>query len=148
MKWRGAPGPIRWLQFGVGLLVQMFLDTGATGFHQSVILRGQSEFGLPYGQDRLARIFLASLAVHQKSRAVRIRSAAEMLDTFGLAKGGKEYRRLVAAFERIFGATIFFGTYQMHDAAHVVHRSRFNFIREAEIWCHRIPEEAASSTGF
>jgi len=33
-----------------------------------------------------------------------------MLDTFGMAKGGKEYRRLVAAFERIFGATIFFGT--------------------------------------
>jgi hypothetical protein len=33
-----------------------------------------------------------------------------MLDTFGMAKGGKEYRRLVSAFERIFGATIFFGT--------------------------------------
>jgi hypothetical protein len=25
-------------------------------------------------------------------------------------KGGREYRRLVGAFERIFGATIFFGT--------------------------------------
>ena len=24
--------------------------------------------------------------------------------------GGKEYRRLVGAFERVFGATIFFGT--------------------------------------
>jgi hypothetical protein len=71
-----------------------------------------------------------------------------MLDTFGLAKGGKEYRRLVAAFERIFGATIFFGTDQMHGAANVVQRSRFNFLREAQIWCHRNPEEAASSTEF
>jgi hypothetical protein len=27
-----------------------------------------------------------------------------MLETFGMSKGGKEYRRLIAAFERIFGA--------------------------------------------
>jgi hypothetical protein len=33
-----------------------------------------------------------------------------MLATFGMQKGGKEYRRLVSALERIFGATIFFGT--------------------------------------
>jgi hypothetical protein len=32
---------------------------------------------------------------------VIFRSAAQMLDTFGMAKGGKEYRRLVAAFERL-----------------------------------------------
>ena len=32
-------------------------------------------------------------------------TAAEMLETFGMHKGGKEYRRLVAASERIFGAT-------------------------------------------
>ena len=39
-----------------------------------------------------------------------IRADGKMLDTFGMAKGGKEYRRLLAAFERIFGATILFGT--------------------------------------
>ncbi len=33
-----------------------------------------------------------------------------MLEIFGMHKGGTEYRRLVAAFERIFGTTIFFGT--------------------------------------
>jgi hypothetical protein len=33
-----------------------------------------------------------------------------MLESFGMHTGGKEYRRLVGAFERIFGATIFFGT--------------------------------------
>ena len=52
-------------------------------------------------------IFLATLAVRQQSQVVRFESAAELLDTFGLAKGGKEYRRLIAEFERIFGATIF-----------------------------------------
>ena len=33
-----------------------------------------------------------------------------MLETFVMSKGGKEYGRLVRAFERIFGATIFFGS--------------------------------------
>jgi hypothetical protein len=33
-----------------------------------------------------------------------------MLESFGMHTGGKEYRRLVGAFERIFGATIFVGT--------------------------------------
>jgi hypothetical protein len=30
-----------------------------------------------------------------------------MLDTFGMQQGGSQYRRLVGAFQRIFGATIF-----------------------------------------
>jgi hypothetical protein len=36
-----------------------------------------------------------------------------------MAKGGKEYRRLVAAFEYIFGATIFFGTDSTRGRARV-----------------------------
>ncbi len=92
-------------------------------------ITGHPQFGLPFGQDRLVLIFLATLAVHQKSRVVRFRSAAEMLDCFGMAKGGKEYRRIVGAFERIFGATIFFSSESSR-----IHRSRFNFLREAEIW--------------
>lgn len=57
-------------------------------------ITGHPEFGLPYGQDRLVPIYLATLAVQQKSQAVQFRSGAEMLDTFGMSKGGKEYRRL------------------------------------------------------
>ena len=60
-----------------------------------------------------------------------------MLDTFGLAKGGKEYRRIVAAFERIFGATIFFGTDTARPTAKLVHRVRFSFLHEAHIWYNR-----------
>jgi len=94
-------------------------------------ITGHPEFGLPYGQDRLIPIYLATLAVQQKSQVVRFRSGAEMLDTFGMSKGGKEYRRLVEAFERIFGATIFFGSDRVKGTAKVVQRSRFNFLREA-----------------
>ncbi len=106
-------------------------------------ITGHPQFGLPFGQDRLVLIFLATLAIRQKSQVVRFRSAADMLDCFGMAKGGKEYRRIVGAFERIFGATIFFSTESNRSTATVVHRSRFNFLREAEIWYSRSSEGPA-----
>jgi hypothetical protein len=113
--------------------------------HFKLQITGHPDFGLPFGQDRLVLIFLATMAVRQRSQVVRFRAAAEMLDFFGMSKGGKEYRRIVAAFERIFGATIFFST-QTHDsAATMTHRSRFNFLREAEIWYGR-PAETAHRT--
>ncbi len=93
-------------------------------------------------------IFLATLAVQQKSQVIRFRSAAEMLETFGMHKGGKEYRRLVAAFERSFGATMFFGTDTLHNRAKVVHRSRFNFLREAQIWYNRAQNQPVLSEEF
>ena len=77
-----------------------------------------------------------------------ITSAAELLDTFGLAKGGKEYRRLVSAFERIFGTTIFFGTDSSRSASKVVHRVRFNFLSEAQIWHDRDPAQIPLSEEF
>jgi hypothetical protein len=116
--------------------------------HFTLQITGHPEFGLPFGQDRLIPIFLATMAIRQKSRIVRFESAAELLDTFGLAKGGKEYRRLVSAFERIFGATIFFGTESNRSAAKVIHRFRFNFLSEAQIWYNRDPEQAPLAGEF
>jgi hypothetical protein len=100
-------------------------------------ITGHPQYGVPFGQDRIVPIFLATMAVRQKSQTIRFRTAAEMLETFGMSKGGKEYRRLVAAFERIFGATMFFGTESLSATAKVVQRSRFNFLREAHIWYNR-----------
>jgi hypothetical protein len=98
---------------------------------------GHPEFGLPFGQDRSVPIFLATLAVQQRSQTIRFRSAAQMLKTFGMQNGGKEYRRLVAAIQRIFGATIFFGTDSTRGTSKVVQRSRFSFLQEAQIWWNR-----------
>src|SRR5262245_46321647 len=111
-------------------------------------ITGHPEFGLPFGQDRLVPIFLSTLAVRQQSQTIRFKSAAQMLDTFGMAKGGKEYRRLVAAFERIFGATIFFGTDSTRQRARVIQRSRFNFLREAQIWYNRDLAQGVLSEEF
>ena len=105
-------------------------------------------FGLPFGQDRIVPIYLATLAVRQQSQTIRFRTAAEMLETFGMHKGGKEYRRLVAAFERIFGATIFFGTDVSSGTARVVQRSRFSFFNEAQIWYSRDPAQYPVSDQF
>jgi hypothetical protein len=96
---------------------------------------------LPWGQDRLVPLFLATLAIRQKSRVIGFRGAAEMLDTFGMQQGGTQYRRLMAAFQRIFGATIFFGTDTQREKAAVVHRARFSFMSEARIWYSRNSEQ-------
>jgi hypothetical protein len=109
---------------------------------------GHPDFGVPFGQDRLVPIFLATMAVQQKSRTVRFRTAAEMLESFGMHTGGKEYRRLVAAFERIFGATIYFGTDSLTNKARLVHRCRFNFMSEAHIWYARSPDQPTLSPQF
>lgn len=111
-------------------------------------ITGHPNHGLPFGQDRIVPIYLATLAVRQQSQTIRFRTASEMLETFGMHKGGKEYRRLVAAFERIFGATIFFGTDTYRGTAKVVQRSRFSFFREAQIWHSRDPEQYPVSDQF
>ncbi len=59
---------------------------------------GHPSYGLPWGQDRLVPIFLATLAIRQQSPRITFDSAAEMLDTFGMQQGGSQYRRLVAPF--------------------------------------------------
>ena len=116
--------------------------------HFVLQVTGHPEFGVPFGQDRLVPIFLATLAVQQKSRTIRFRTAAEMLESFGMHTGGKEYRRLVAAFERIFGATIYFGSDSFSGTAKVVQRSRFNFMSEAQIWYSRSPSQQVLSPQF
>ena len=98
---------------------------------------GHPDYGLPWGQDRLVPIFLATLAIRQQSQIITFASAAEMLDIFGMQQGGAQYRRLIAAFKRVFGATIFFGTDVQRERASVIHQSRFNFMSEARIWYAR-----------
>jgi hypothetical protein len=64
-----------------------------------------------------------------------------MLNTFGIQQGGSQYRRLVGSFQRVFGATIFFGTELQRSKALVVHQARFNFMSEARIWYSRDPDQ-------
>lgn len=109
---------------------------------------GHPSYGVPWGQDRLVPIFLATLAIRQQKPTITFRSAAEMLDVFGLQQGGTQYRRLIASFQRVFGATIFFGTDTQREKVSVMHQSRFNFMREARIWYSRDPNQETLPGSF
>ncbi|HXJ93009.1 MAG TPA: replication protein RepA [Terriglobia bacterium] len=98
------------------------------------------ETPVPYGQDRLVPIWMATLALKQKSRTVRFMSPTQLLDYFHLPKDGAQYRRVRAAFQRIFAATIFFGTEQETKKQTVVESARFHFMDSMRLWFNRSEE--------
>jgi hypothetical protein len=71
---------------------------------------GDPDFGLPFGQDRLIPIWLAT-AFQEMGRPedniIRFRSASDVLRAFHIPPDGHERRMLRARLERIFGATYF-----------------------------------------
>ena len=98
---------------------------------------GDPELGLPFGQDRLIPLWVATLAVKQNSRIIQFSSAAEMLESLGLPKDGRAYRRLMEGFKRVFASTIFFGTEEQLKAAAVWDRTRFHFFDRLQLWFSR-----------
>jgi len=92
------------------------------------------ETSVPFGQDRLIPIWVATLALRQKSRELHFDSAAQMLDFFHLPKDGPHYRRFVDGFKRLFGATIFFGTEDHPHSAPFLDWSRFHFFDDLKLW--------------
>ncbi len=106
---------------------------------------GHPRFGLPFGQDRLIPVWVATLAVLQKSRLVRFACPSQMLDYFELPKNGYHYHRIVQGFQRIFGATIFFGTEEQRQRAVVLDSARFHFFDRMHIWYNR--EEPSPHNG-
>jgi len=100
----------------------------------SLKVTAHPRFGLPYGQDLLIPIWVATLAVKQNTRAIHFESAAQILEFFRLPKDGPHYRRMVEGFQRVFAATIFFGTEQQPDKTPVMDFSRFHFFDRMHLW--------------
>src|SRR5262249_30503966 len=94
---------------------------------------GHPRFGLPFGQDRLLLIWIASLATWHKTRVVRFASAATILETFGLPKDGRYYRRLIAGFERIFYSTFYFTSDQREGQAVIMTGTVFGLYRALKV---------------
>src|SRR5579875_931926 len=95
---------------------------------------GHPRFGLPYGQDRLIPIWIATLALQQNSRIVHFRRASQMLEFFHLTKDGRHYRRIVEGFQRVFAATIFFGTDDQPGRNRMTDCTRFHFFERMRLW--------------
>lgn len=92
------------------------------------------DYGIPFGQDRLIPIWIATLALQQRSRTVRFRTASEMLNFFDLPLDGYHYQRTVEGFKRIFSATIFFGTEDHPSGASLIDWHRFHFLDQMKLW--------------
>ncbi|MGH9400803.1 MAG: replication protein RepA [Terriglobia bacterium] len=95
---------------------------------------GHPDYGLPFGQDRLLLIWIASMATWQKNRVIRFCSAATILDTFSLPKDGRYYKRLIAGFERIFYSTFYFASDERNAEAVVITRASFRFVKDLRLW--------------
>jgi hypothetical protein len=83
----------------------------------------------------------------QKSRVVHFESPTQLLDYFHLPKDGAQYRRVKAAFQRIFAATIFFGTEQQTDKRIVVDSARFHFMDSMRLWFNASGEPQSENDG-
>src|SRR5215831_2286770 len=101
-------------------------------------------YGLPYGQDRLIPIWVATLAVQQKNRVVHFSSATQLLEFFRLPKDGPHYRRMVEGFQRVFAAIIFFGTEQQPERTTVVDLARFQFFDRMQLWFNTTEQQQPS----
>lgn len=106
-------------------------------------LAGHPRFGLPFGQDRIIPIWVATLALRQNSKTVRFRTASQMLETFGLQKSGANYRRLIEGFQRIFASTIFFGTEDQARKDVVFDWARFHYFDRMQLWFNRHDDQEA-----
>ena len=99
---------------------------------------GHPDFGLPFGQDRLVPIFLATLAVRQQSQTMRFESAARDARHLRHAEGRQGVspagRGLRAHLRR--DDLLRYGLCRSHAPESCTAR-RFNFLREARIWYSR-----------
>ena len=109
---------------------------------------GHPRYGLPYGQDRLVPIWVATQAMLNQSRTIHFKSAADILRAFDLPLDGKSYRRIVAGFQRIFTSTIFFGTDEQLAAATVIDSARFHFFDQLQLWFSKDIHQSTLSSEF
>jgi hypothetical protein len=82
------------------------------------------------------------MAVRHRSRMVKFVTASEGLDFFHLFKDGRRYHRIMEGFQRLFAATIFFGTNDQANATPVVDWARFHFFDRMHLWFNKAEDES------
>ena len=107
-------------------------------------------------QPRALALLLVAVQVFVAERvALRhqfVHRAAEMLSFFRLSRAGRHYRRLVRAFQRVFAATIFFGSEDRPEPSQIFDWARFHFFDQIRVGIDHSPagfgnsSEAAQNT--
>jgi hypothetical protein len=106
-------------------------------------ITGNPRYGVPFGQDRLIPLWIATQAVRNQSRTVEFGSARQILMEWGLPENGSHYHRLADGFRRIFASTIFFGTSLDSLRSEAWDCSRLHFFERMRLWFR--PEQQARS---
>jgi hypothetical protein len=108
----------------------------------SLKILANPEYGLPYGQDRLVLIWIASLAIKQQSKTVRFKSIHEVIRTFDLNRNGRVYRRIFDGIQRIFASSVFFGIDDDQSKHSVFDWTRFHYFDRVRLRNdYLLPEE-------
>jgi Plasmid encoded RepA protein len=104
-------------------------------------ITGDPDHGVPYGQDRLIPIWLATafrLLGNPHDNVIRFRSASDVVRAFfpdeakARALGGIERKRLRGRFERVFGATYFMR--DEGDGPRAFLGDSYRLIRRISLW--------------
>jgi hypothetical protein len=77
----------------------------AQGVVRLTLVRMHQDIELPYGKDRVMLGWITTRAMQTGKPTVSWESASEYLDTFGLAKGGYEYRAMRQSWRRLASAS-------------------------------------------
>lgn len=98
-------------------------------------IAGHPQFGLPFGQSAHS-----DLGGHPDAPPTQpncpIQHCRRNADFFRLFKDGNRYHRLVEGFQRIFAATIFFGTSDEPGGKLLLDWARFHFFDRLHLWFH------------
>jgi hypothetical protein len=89
---------------------------------------------LPYGQDRLVLLLLATTACHQKTRVLDLGSASDILRLFGKSDAGLNFERLAQSFHRIMAASITWGTNGKKEGSRLIEESRMLLLDHFRLW--------------
>lgn len=95
---------------------------------------GHPSYGVPFGQDRLIPLWVATQAVRLQTRTIEFGSARQILLDLGLPDNGAHYRRLAEGFRRVFGSTVFFGTTATQGRSELWDVSRIHFFERLKLW--------------
>jgi hypothetical protein len=110
-------------------------------------ITGHPDYGVPFGQDRLIPLWIATQAVRQQSQTVEFESASQILNEWGLAQNGAHYRRLADGFRRVFASTIFFGSTEGKPRAEVWDCARLHFFERMRLWFRPEPNRMQPGVG-
>jgi hypothetical protein len=113
------------------------VDFKKAKYPQTLQLKVHYETSVPFGQDRLIPIWIATLAVKQQSRTAQFAHGTEILRFFHFPTDGRYYERIIHGFKRIFAATVFFGTDGESNAKPLFEWARFHFFDDAQLWFNR-----------